>query len=65
MIYAKEEIEKAVKTLENPSSHIKIVREYETEHFAYSADLVKALEIATGVLNEKLDRASVFTGGKK
>ena len=65
MIYAKEEIEKAVETLKNPSSHIKVAREHGTDHFAYSTDLVKALEIATGILNEKLDRASVFTGGRK
>lgn len=52
MAYTKQEVEKAISVLNKPSCHIKYI--HGAENFmTYSADLVRAFEVAIDVLEEK------------
>lgn len=55
MAYTKEEVEKAISVLNKPSCHIKFVHRTENcmDFMTYSAELVRAFEVAIEVLEEK------------
>lgn len=55
MAYTKQELEKAIEILNAPSKHIRCVHETKCgmEFKIYSADLVRAFEVAIEVMGEK------------
>lgn len=55
MTYTKQEVEKAISVLNKPSKHIKPVYKADNgiDFLSYSAELVKAFEVAIEVLEEK------------
>lgn len=55
MAYTKQEVEKAIDTLNKPSKHIQHVHKTENgmDFMCYSSDLVRAFEVAIEVLEEK------------
>ena len=55
MAYTKQKLENAIETLKTPSKHIRCVHETKCgmEFKTYSADLVRAFEVAIEVMEEK------------